>query len=129
VPDRVRIVWAGHLEKLLDVIGMLSRLVLEIVLNDSDVFLVRVIDLLVVVIIVVASNNHDSLGSHFGPLIPSVALLLAPLLTALGSAPRLPLGPTFPEPWAKMAPTASSPGVCRVAISSSSVSVFCTGKI
>jgi hypothetical protein len=76
VPDRVRIVWAGHLEKLLDVIGMLSRLVLEIVLNDSDVFLVRVIDLLVVVIIVVASSNHDSLGE---PLWPPHTICGAPL--------------------------------------------------
>jgi hypothetical protein len=56
-------VWASLLEKVLEVIGRLSRLVLEVVLDSGNMFLVRVIDLLVVVAIVVASSNCDLLGA------------------------------------------------------------------
>jgi hypothetical protein len=70
-------VWAGHLEKLVDVIGRSSCLMLEIALSDSDVFL-RVIyhHVIVIVIIITASRNCDPLGGE--PLLP--------LLTALGTS-------------------------------------------
>jgi hypothetical protein len=69
------VVWAGRLEKLLDVIGMLSRLGLQIALDGSNVFLIRVVHFLaIVVIIVAASSNYDPLGAPLWP--PSYCLWL-----------------------------------------------------
>jgi hypothetical protein len=97
-------IWVGHLEKLFKVIHRLPRLALEIALGGGDVFLTEVVNLLVVVIFVRASGNCNPLGCRFGPHLLSLVLLLAPLPTALGGA--------------------SSPEVCRVAMSSNSFLVF-----
>jgi hypothetical protein len=81
-------VWAGHLEKLVDVIGRSSCLMLEIALSDSDVFL-RVIyhHVIVIVIIITASRNCDPLGgSHFCPFLQHLALPLAPSPTTFSGA-------------------------------------------
>jgi hypothetical protein len=66
-------VWTGRFEKLLEVISGLSHLVLEIMLDSRNVFLVGVVCLLVVIII--AASNSDPLGA---PLLP--------LFTALGAS-------------------------------------------
>jgi hypothetical protein len=65
--DGVHMVWAGHLEKLLEVIGRLSRLVLKVTLSSVNMFLVRVIILLIVVTLVTISSNCDPLGMPLWP--------------------------------------------------------------
>jgi hypothetical protein len=70
-------VWTGRIKKFLKVISRLSCLALETVLGGNNKFLVATIRCLVIVII---NSNRDLLG----------VLLLAPLPTALGGAPRLP---------------------------------------
>jgi hypothetical protein len=45
MPDRVCMVWASHLEKLLEVVGGLPCLALEITLGGNDMFLIRVVSL------------------------------------------------------------------------------------
>jgi hypothetical protein len=125
VPDGERMVQAGRLKKLLKVICMLQCLALEVALGGGNVFLIRIINLLVIVILVTASKNCDLLGRCFGPLLLPLTLLFAPLSAALGGAHRLPPGTTFPSPWTKMDATASSPKACWVVMSSSSFVVFC----
>jgi hypothetical protein len=90
-------IWAGHLEELFKVIGTLSCLALEVTLSDNDVFFIEVINLLVVLTLVATGSNGDLLGHRFDPLLLPLALLFTPLLAALGSAPRLPMGATFPS--------------------------------
>jgi hypothetical protein len=63
MPNRVCMVGAGHFEKLLEVIGRLPRLVLEIALSSGNELLVGVINLLVVAALVAAHCDRDSLGS------------------------------------------------------------------
>jgi hypothetical protein len=56
-------VGAGCLEKLLEVIGRLPHQALEVVLNNGDVFLIRVAGHLVVVALIAAGSDHNSLDS------------------------------------------------------------------
>jgi hypothetical protein len=63
MPNGVYIVGAGRFEKLLDVIGGLTRLVLKVTLNSGDEFLIGVVDLFVVAALIAAGSNRDLLGS------------------------------------------------------------------
>jgi hypothetical protein len=123
VLDGVCMVWIVYFMKLLEAIGRLSRLALEITLGGSDVFLVRAVHFLIIIVII-AGSNCDPLGRHFCPFLLSLALLIVPLLAALGGAPQLPPGSVFPLSWMKTAPATFSPEACRVAMSSSSFIVF-----
>jgi hypothetical protein len=60
VPDRVCLVWVGCLEKLLEVMGRLPCLALEVMPGSSNVLLVGVVDVLVVVslITLVVTATH-----------------------------------------------------------------------
>jgi hypothetical protein len=60
-------VWAGHLKKLLEVISRLSHRALDIALGYGNVFLIRVIGLLVIVVFIAASGNYDPLGASLWP--------------------------------------------------------------
>jgi hypothetical protein len=82
VSDGVCMFWAGHLEKLLQVISRLSCLALEITLSHSDVFLIGVIGLLIVVIFIAASGNCGLLGE---PLWPPPTTFGALLSTFVGN--------------------------------------------
>jgi hypothetical protein len=62
---------AGHFEKFLEVIARLSRLVLEIMLDDCDLLLIGAISCLVIIVIASHSDHHP-LGS---PLLPLFATL------------------------------------------------------
>jgi hypothetical protein len=121
VPDGVSMVWAGRLEKLLEVIDRLPHLAFEITLGGSDVFHVRVvIGLLVVVIVVTASSNYDPLGAPLWPPPNVIGAPLSAFASNLGWCPRA----AFPLPWTKTAPIASSPEACQVPMSRSSFVVF-----
>jgi hypothetical protein len=85
-------IWACHFEELFKVIGKLSCLVLKVTLNDSDVFFVRVIGLLVMVTLITPSSNGDLLGALLWPLLLPLPLLFTPLPAALCNAPQLPMG-------------------------------------
>jgi hypothetical protein len=87
MPEKVCVVWAGRLENLLNVIGRLPQLALEVMLSGNDMFLVRVIDLLAVVAFIIASSNYDSFGA---PLWPPLTTLGAPLSALAGNLGRRP---------------------------------------
>jgi hypothetical protein len=96
MPDGVHVVWTGHFEKFLEVIGQLSCLTLEIVLGGSNVFLIRAVSFLLVIVIITTSSNCDPLEAPLLPLLSPLALLLAPLPAALSGATWLLHGGHFP---------------------------------
>jgi hypothetical protein len=116
-------VWIGRFEKPLEVISRLPRLMLEIVLDGSDMFLVGAICFLVV-IVVAAGSNCDLLGSLLLPLFAALGAFLSAFAGGFGRCPRLLPRTVFSLPWMKMFPTASSLDACQVAVSSSSFVVF-----
>jgi hypothetical protein len=69
---------AGRLEKLLEVIYRLSRLVLEVMLDGGNELIVGIVSLLVIVALVAAGSDCDSLGSPLWP--PSCCLSRSSLL-------------------------------------------------
>jgi hypothetical protein len=75
-------VWVGCLEKFLEVIRRLLHLALEITLGRGNMFLIRVISLLVVFIFVAASVNCDPSGV---PLLPPLIAFGTPLSTFIDS--------------------------------------------
>jgi hypothetical protein len=114
VPNRVCMIGAGCLEKVLDVISGLPRLALEVVLNSGNELLIGVTDLLVIVpssqLVVIVTHW----GHRFSPFLLPLVLLFAPLPAVLSGAPRpLPRG-TFLFSWTKMALTTSSAKACLV---------------
>jgi hypothetical protein len=55
-------IWACHLEKLLDVIRKQMHLVLNIMLDSGHELLIGVTSVLVITTFVTTSGNHDMLG-------------------------------------------------------------------
>jgi hypothetical protein len=78
--------WAGHLEKLLEVIGRLSCLTFEATLCGGDVFFIEVISLSVIVAFIVASSNSDQLGAPLWPPLVAFASNLGRCPSATGGA-------------------------------------------
>jgi hypothetical protein len=117
-------VWAGHLEKLLKVIGKLSCLVLEVTLGSSNVLLIGVTVLLVVVALIASRSNSDLLGAPI--LLPLVAFgaPLRAFADCLGQFPLAAIMDCLPITLDKNGPTASSPEVCWVVMSRSSFVVL-----
>jgi hypothetical protein len=74
VPNGICMVGSGRLEKLIEVIGRLPRLALEITLGSGNELYVGIVSLLVVVTLVIAGSDCASLG-----------LLLWPPLGAFGA--------------------------------------------
>jgi hypothetical protein len=109
---------SGHLEKLIEVIGRLPHLALEITLGSGNELHVGIVSLLVVV------TTAPRWGCCFGPLLVPLALLFMPLLAALIGAPRLSLGTALSSLWMKTTLTASSREACLVAMSSNFFVVF-----
>jgi hypothetical protein len=62
VPNGVRMIGAGCLEELFEVINGLPRLMLEVMLNNGDKLLIGVASLLVIVALIVATSDRDSMG-------------------------------------------------------------------
>jgi hypothetical protein len=122
VLDRVRMVQIGHFEKLLQLIFWLPRLALEVTHNGCDILLIRAVRVLI--IIVTTSSDSDPPEVSLLPLLPPLVPFLVPLPLTLNGVARLALGIVSPLPRIKTTLTASSPEVCRVAISSSSLVVF-----
>jgi hypothetical protein len=60
-------VWVARLENLLEVIDRLSCLALEVALSKGNVFLIRVVGLLVIVALIAASNNCNLLVAPLWP--------------------------------------------------------------
>jgi hypothetical protein len=97
VPDGVHMIWEGHLEKLLEVIGRLPRLALEIALGDSDMFLIGVVRLLAIVIIITSSSNCDLLVMPLLSLLTAIGASLSAFAGSLEWCPWLPSGsPHYP---------------------------------
>jgi hypothetical protein len=117
-------IWAGCFKKLFEVIGGLPCLVLRIALRGNDELLVEVASVLVVIALVAVGHDRDSLWSPLRPPLVACSTLLAPVSVALVCALRLPLGTSLVLLYMKIAPTASSPEACLVAISRSSFVVF-----
>jgi hypothetical protein len=76
MPNGVCMIGAGCLKKLLEVIGGLLHLALDVTLSIDDEILIGVIGLLVIVALVVASSYRDKLGL---PLHPPLVAFGAPL--------------------------------------------------
>jgi hypothetical protein len=76
---------AGGLKKLLEVIGGLPHLVLEVMLSGSNELLIEIVGLLVIVTLIIVGSDYDSLGS---PLWPPFVAFGTPLCTLA----------TFPSP-------------------------------
>jgi hypothetical protein len=87
VPDGVSKVWVGRHDKILIVIGRLPHLAHEIMLGDSDVFLVGVIRLLAVVIVVIASSNYAPLEAPLLPILTAYGASLSTFAESLGCYP------------------------------------------
>jgi hypothetical protein len=92
VLDGVCIVWAGRLEKLLEVINKLLCLALEVTLGSDDVFFIKVISLLVVVTFIAASSNCDLLWS----LLIAFGASLRSFTGSLGRCPSAASGAHLP---------------------------------
>jgi hypothetical protein len=78
MPNEVHMVRVGRFEKLLEVIGGLSCLALEVALSSVNKLLIEVVGLLIVATFVTAGSDRSSLGS------PPLPLLFMPLPAALG---------------------------------------------
>jgi hypothetical protein len=74
---------AGRLEKLLEVIYRLSRLVLEVMLDGGNELIVGIVSLLVIVALVAAGSDCDSLGSPLWPPLVAFRALLCSLASCL----------------------------------------------
>jgi hypothetical protein len=98
VPNTVCMIWIGCVEKLLEVIRWLSRLTFKITLGNGNELLIGVAGVLIVITFVATGGDHHTLGP--------------------------PPEASFPLLHTKMAPTASSPEACLVAMSRSSFVVF-----
>jgi hypothetical protein len=119
VLDRVRMVQIGHFEKLLQLIFWLPRLALEVTHNGCDILLIRAVRVLIIIVTTSSVSDPPEVS-----LLPPLAPFLVPLPLTLNGVARLALGIVSPLPRIKTTLTTSSPEVCRVAISSSSLVVF-----
>jgi hypothetical protein len=105
VLDWVCVVGTGRLEKLLEVIGRLPRLVFEVTLSGGDELLIKIIRLLVIVSLITAGSNRDPLGSPLGPPLISFGAPLCTLAgclewcpsTAIGGQPPVALDENGPD--------------------------------
>jgi hypothetical protein len=104
VPDGVRVIGIGSLEKLLEVFSGLSRLALEIALSSSDELLVRVTNILVVVALIAAGGDRDSLGLPFRPPFFLFWRPLCALVVCLGWHSSTAIGGRFPAALNKNGP-------------------------
>jgi hypothetical protein len=105
------------------VVLQLPHLALEIMFGGCDILLIGVVSFLIVAVII--GCNNDMPVALLLPLLATLGTLpLVPLTVALDGAARLALAVALVLPRTKVAPIASSPEVCRVAISSSSLVVF-----
>jgi hypothetical protein len=104
VLDGVCMVWTGCFI-------LLSCLEPEIMLNDSNMLLIGAFRFLVIG------------GAAFAPF-ASLGTSLSAIVSGFGRCPQLLPGTVIPSRWMKTTLTASSPEVCRVAISRSSFMVF-----
>jgi hypothetical protein len=89
-------VGADCLEKLLDVISRLQRLIVEVMLDRGDMFFVKVIDFLVIVVHVSVSSNCDPLGVPLWPLLFVFHAPLHALADSLGQCPSATSGGCHP---------------------------------
>jgi hypothetical protein len=124
VPDGVRMIGTGCLEKLLEMISEQSCLALDITFGSGDELLVRVADILVIVTRLTTGGDCDPSRSPLWPPLVTSGTPSCSLVSCLGYLPRPPLGATFLLFCMKTAPTASSPEACLVAMSRSSFMVF-----
>jgi hypothetical protein len=116
------VVQTCHFEKFLQLIFARLSLALEVTFGSYYALLTGVTSFLVIATI--AGYYVDAMGSLLLPFFLPLARFLVPLMVALLGVAPLPLdtAPTLAS--VKAAPTASSPEVCQVTVSSSSLVVF-----
>jgi hypothetical protein len=90
----------------------------------DDELLIRVADVLIVITFITVGGVRDSLGLPLWPPLVASGGPLCNLVSCFGQCLRPPPGATLPVLYTKMAPTASSPEACLVAISRSSFVVL-----
>jgi hypothetical protein len=117
-------VWVGCFEKLFEVIGGLSRLVLRIELGSGDELLLEVTDVLVVLALVAAGGDCDPLWSLLRPSLVASSTTPCTIVCCLDWCPRQLLGAALVLLCMKTSLTASSKEACLVAISRSSFVIF-----
>jgi hypothetical protein len=96
VPNGVRMIGTGCLEKHLEVISGLPRLALEVALSSGDKLLVGVIGILVIVTLIIAASDRDSLEPSFCPLLVTFGALLCALAGCLDRCPSTAVGGRSP---------------------------------
>jgi hypothetical protein len=109
--DGVHMVQTGCFEKFHEMVFQLPHLVLEVLLSDRDILLVK--DVCFLALVIAASSNYDPPGALFCPFSLPLVPFLAPLSKALDSAAQLLSGTIFPSLRTRTAPTTSSPKACR----------------
>jgi hypothetical protein len=67
MPNVVCMIGEGCLEKIVEVIGGLPRLALDVMLSSGGDLLIGVIGLLVVIALIAAGSDRDLFGSPLGP--------------------------------------------------------------
>jgi hypothetical protein len=90
------VIGAGCLKKLLDVVGGLPHLTLEITLNSGDEPLVGVANILVVVTLITTGGDRDSLGPPLQPPFVTFGTPLHALVSCLGWRSLTATGGRFP---------------------------------
>jgi hypothetical protein len=104
VPDKVCMIGAGCLQKLLKVIGGQSCLSLDLALGGGNELLVGVTNIFVLVTLVASGGDHDSLGSpQWPPLVASGAPFYA-LVGCLGWCSPTAVGGCLPATLDKNSP-------------------------
>jgi hypothetical protein len=115
---------ASFFEKLLKVVCGLLRVTFKISLGGDNELLIGVAGVLVIATFVATGGDRDSLGPLPQLLLVTFGAPLHNPVNYFGWRPLPLLGATFPLLYMKMAPIASSPEACLVAMSRSSFVVF-----
>jgi hypothetical protein len=79
-------------------------------------------------LLIATGGDRDSLGPLSWPLLSLLMPLFIPLSVAVADVPRSPLGTALLPPCTKIAPTASSPEACLVAMLRSSFVIFSSSQ-
>jgi hypothetical protein len=96
VPDRVRLIGIGCLQKLLEVIAGQSCLALDLALDGGNELLIGVANVLVIVTLIAAGGDHESLGSPLRPPLVAYGTPFCALVGCLGWCPPIAAGGCLP---------------------------------
>ncbi len=92
-------VGSGRLEKLIEVIGTLPRLALEVTLGGGNELLIGIVSLLVVVTLIIAGSNCDLLRAPLLPLFVALGTFLSTFAGCFGRCRLAAARVHFPIAW------------------------------